>query len=241
MRINPDIPSNGIALFSFDGDVYQLDPPQTITSFQYVCGSEFWLDPLRKMTESHDIIGLLVMDNREATIGILRGAIIEILDNLQSGIAGKHHKGGQSQNQFMRLHEEMTQLFHKSVAEAANNIWSNYPTLQGILIGGSGMSKDNFIASGLLDYRLRTKMLAIFDTGYTDYQGMKELLLKSASLIQGTEYVRQKQHFDQFMESIGKDDGKVVYGKKEVQDALRFGKIDTLLLSDDIGEIIQQE
>ena len=62
------------------------------------------------------------------------------------------------------------------------------------------MSKDNFIASGLLDYRLRTKMLAIFDTGYTDYQGMKELLLKSASLIQGTEYVRQKQHFDRFME-----------------------------------------
>ena len=36
--------------------------------------------------------------------------------------------------------------------------------------------------------------------------------------------------------SIGKDDGKVVYGKKEVQDALRFGKIDTLLLSDDIGK-----
>ena len=241
LRLNPKLPNNGIALFSFDGEIYHVDPPQVITSFRYVCGSEFWLDPLHAMSEDTTIIGLLVMDNREATIGILRGTTIEILETLQSGIVSKQGQGGMSQNRFLHLHGEMARFFYKEVAEAVNRIWLEYPTLTGILIGGSGLSKNEFVAENLLDYQLRPKILAINDTGYTDYQGLKELLSKSSSVIHDLAYIRQKHIWDQFLEGISIESNKVMYGKKEVLADLQLGKVDTLLLSEDCADVIQDE
>jgi peptide chain release factor subunit 1 len=230
-----------MALFSYDGTTYQVEPPQAITSFRYICGAEFWLDPLRAMTEETTLIGLLVMDNEEATIGLLRGTVIEVLETLRSGIGNKHGNGGMSQNRFLHLHEEMTRFFQKEVADAANARWLAYDRLSGILIGGPGQSKEAFVAADLLDYRYRDKILAAHDTGYTDYQGMKELLAKSEEVLRETGYMRQKHALGQFMEGISLQRNTIAYGKADVAEALRCGKVATLLISEDKLDDLQTE
>ena len=61
----------------------------------YRCDQRFVLDPLREMMEVKDVYGLIVMDRREATIGLLKGTKISVSAHLTSGVPGKFRAGGQ--------------------------------------------------------------------------------------------------------------------------------------------------
>ncbi|MBI2110108.1 helix-turn-helix domain-containing protein, partial [Candidatus Woesearchaeota archaeon] len=53
------------------------------------------LDPLKGMLVSNEVYGLIVIDKREATIGMLKGTQIEVITNETSGVPGKVKAGGQ--------------------------------------------------------------------------------------------------------------------------------------------------
>ncbi|PJB21725.1 MAG: peptide chain release factor 1, partial [Euryarchaeota archaeon CG_4_9_14_3_um_filter_38_12] len=86
-------PENGVVLFvghkSAAGDKteavsYVIEPPEPITTFLYRCDSSFYLEPLEEMTKEKECYGLIVIDRKEATIGMLRGKRIETIKNVQS-------------------------------------------------------------------------------------------------------------------------------------------------------------
>jgi len=60
----------------------------------YWCDQVFVLDPLKDMLKDKDVYGLLVLDAREATIGILRGKKIIVRKKLESAVPSKTVKGG---------------------------------------------------------------------------------------------------------------------------------------------------
>jgi peptide subunit release factor 1 (eRF1) len=60
----------------------------------YWCDQVFVLDPLRDMLKDKDVYGLLVLDAREATIGILRGKKIMVRKKIESTVPSKTVKGG---------------------------------------------------------------------------------------------------------------------------------------------------
>jgi peptide subunit release factor 1 (eRF1) len=60
----------------------------------YWCDQVFVLDPLKDMLKDKDVYGLLVLDAREATIGILRGKKIIVRKKLESTVPSKTVKGG---------------------------------------------------------------------------------------------------------------------------------------------------
>ena len=81
-------PTNGIALFAGnvskkEGDseigFWAIEPPKPLKTRMYRCDKEFILEPLIEMTEVTEVFGLLVMDRKEATIGILEGKSVEVL------------------------------------------------------------------------------------------------------------------------------------------------------------------
>lgn len=80
------IPANGIVIFCGEvpraGDQtrmvqYTIDPPEPITAFLYRCDTTFFTDPLDTMMVDKRYYGLLVIDRKEATIGILAGTRIQ--------------------------------------------------------------------------------------------------------------------------------------------------------------------
>ncbi len=97
-------PDNGLALFcgnvskvegQSDLQVWQFEPPEELRMRLYRCDKEFVLDPLKEMTEIKEVYGLVVMDRKEATIGVLEGKRIEVLQKMSSGVPSKVRAGGQ--------------------------------------------------------------------------------------------------------------------------------------------------
>jgi len=97
-------PENGLAIFcgnvakvegQSDLQLWNIEPPMPLKIRLYRCDKEFVLEPLKLMLEVDEVFGLLVMDRKEATIGLLEGKRIEVLQKMTSGIPSKVRAGGQ--------------------------------------------------------------------------------------------------------------------------------------------------
>ncbi|MDI6902983.1 MAG: peptide chain release factor aRF-1 [Methanocellales archaeon] len=237
-------PKNGMVIFcgtiSLGGDkttmeTLVLEPPEPILSYQYRCGSEFVLAPLEDMLEEKKTFGLMVLDRREATIGLLHGKHVDAIKHMTSNVPGKQRKGGQSARRFERLRLIAINEFYKRIGDKANEIFLATEEMEGILIGGPSPTKEEFIDGEYLHHELQQKILGAFDVSYTDESGLYELLDASHEVLADLDLMREKKLMNRFMEEIVSDKGLAAYGKDHVRKNIKMGAVDTLLLSEDLG------
>jgi len=238
-----EVPENGLVMFSGaipqnntpgteKNELYIVNPPEKVKTFRYHCASEFLLWPLEEMIKPKETYGLLVIGRKESAVGTLRGNHVEIEREFTSGIHGKHRAGGQSQRRYERIIEEQEKSFYRRISEEINNLFLNIEDLIGIFIGGPGPSKDKFVNEESLDYRLKDKILDVVDLGYSGSEGIRALIEKVKEKIEDVKYIREKRIMQRFMEEIANDSGLATYGLEEVQKALNYGAVDTLILSE---------
>jgi len=230
------IPQNGQGTERIEQ--YVIVPPEPITLYKYLCSSEFYLEPLKEMLVEKDAYGLIVIDRSDATFAVLRGRKLDIIKNITSGVPGKHDAGGQSARRFERIIEQVAHEFYVRAGEYANKIFLEIPDLKGIIIGGPGATKEKFAEGSYLDYRLKEKILATLDTGYTQEMGVKELIDRADSILKNVRFAEEKKLVQTFLGHLAKDTGLAIYGEKEVRKALNQGAVDILLLSEGL-EIIR--
>jgi len=240
-------PENGLVFFvghrSIGADQtnmiqFVLEPPEPVPTFIYRCDSQFFTEPIEGMLETKEKYGLIVIDRSEATIGMLDGKRILSIKNMQSLVPSKHGRGGQSARRFERLIEIAAHEYYKKVADVANESFLSEKTLQGILIGGPGPTKEFFAKSEYLHYELQKKIIDTFDTGYTDEYGLKELVEKARESLKSIDLMREKDLMQKLFEEIRKPDGGLsVYGEEHVKNALLIGAVDTLIISEDVRRV----
>ncbi|MHA1338628.1 MAG: peptide chain release factor aRF-1 [Promethearchaeota archaeon] len=243
-----EIPKNGLIMFSgaipqgnTPGtekiELYIVEPIEPITTFKYHCSSEFYLEPLEEMLKEKKTYGIVVIDGKELAIGWVRGRHIEIIKTSTSGVASKHHAGGQSQRRFERLHEEQMNYFISRAAETINEVFLpmyEEGNLEGIFIGGAGHTKYKLRDRNLLDYRLKDKIIEFYDIGVGGAEGIREVILKAADKIKNVRYLKEKKLMQKFLFNLSQDNGLIAYGEKEVRYALNQGAVDTLLISESL-------
>jgi len=217
-----------------DIETFIVEPPAKIYSYIYHCDSSFFLEPLEELVEEKDKYGLLVLDKREATIGILSGKVVESVKHLTSSVPGKIRKGGQSAQRFQRLREIATDDFYKRIGEHASQIFLQIEDLHGILIGGPSPTKEDFVKGSHLHYELQNKMLGEFDVAYTDESGLYELVDAAGEALEGLDLMREKKLMARFMKFIASNETMVAYGEQEVKKSLELGAVDTLLVSEEL-------
>ena len=240
-------PPNGLVCFMGHKDIgadqtsmvaYVLEPPEPVASFLYRCDSRFYTEPLHEMLAEKDVYGLIVIDRNEATLGVLRGKRIETIKSMDSQVPGKHRMGGQSARRFERLIELAAHEFYVKVADIATEAFLNRRDLKGLLIGGPGYTKDYFVKETYLHHELQKKVLGTFDTGYTNENGLRELVEKARDLLQGLDLMREKTLVQRLMEEIRKEDGGLAaYGETQVRHVLQVGAVDTLLVSEGLRKL----
>lgn len=240
------VPKNGMVIFCGEvpraGDQtrmvqHVIDPPESITAFLYRCDSEFFTEPLESMLLDKKSYGLIVIDRREATLGVLCGSRINVLKHHDSLVPSKHHQGGQSSVRFERLIEIAAHEFFKKVADSATDLFLNREELLGILIGGPGATKEFFLKEEYLHHELLKKVVDTFDVGNTDESGLKELVDAGKAAIQDMDLVKEKAYVQRLFTEIRKPDGGLsAYGEGMVRDALNLGAVDTLLLSESLNK-----
>ena len=233
-------PENGLALFSGnisriegqeDLKLWSVEPELPLKTRMYRCDKEFILDPLKEMLEVTEVFGLLVMDRKEATIGILEGKGIAVIQKMTSGIPSKVRAGGQSAQRFHRITEGLTKEFYKRIAEEMKKNFFELPKLKGIIIGGPIPTKDEFVEGEYLPTKLREKVLGKIDTGDTSESGLRELVEKSDSLLLNHERSQEIKEVERFFQSLGEQPKKTALGEDKVRKALEFGAVESLYLS----------
>ncbi len=237
-------PSQGVVFFvgqkaigadKTDPVTFIVEPPEPFSTFLYRCDSSFYLEPLLSMVHEPDLWGLIVLDRAEVTLGFLRGKRIEPLRNRQSLVPSKHGRGGQSQHRFERLIEHAAHEFFVKCGEMANELFlPKKEVLKGILIGGPGATKEYFVKEGYLQYELQQKIVQpLFDVGYTDEYGLKELVEKATQTLHGLEVTEEKRLIQRLLSEIRKaETGLAAFGEVAVAEALDAGAVDSLLLSE---------
>jgi peptide chain release factor subunit 1 len=218
-------------------NVWEIVPPKPVTQYLYQCDDHFHVEWLRDMLREEKVYGILAIDSSEAGLGILSGDRMEIADVMTSGISGKTRKGGQSARRYERGREmELTYYFNR-VGEHATRVFIDDNKVTGLLVGGPGPTKDEFLKGGYLHYELQKKVLAVLDLGYSGREGVRELVEKGADVLKDVRLIEEKRLVQKFLAEVNRQGGLAVYGLPRVMDALQKGSVEVVLVSDDLDMV----
>ncbi len=238
-------PPNGFAAFSgniaeregqSNVQVFSLEPPLPLNIRMYRCDKEFVLDPLREMCEEKEIYGLVVLDRRDATIAMLKGKAIIPLVKTHSEVPGKFKAGGQSAHRFEMNRELAAKAHFKKVADYLKEQFLENKELKGILVGGPGPTKYEFVDGNFITDQLKRKIIAVKDLSYTEEFGLQELVDRSQDVLLAEEVAKEKEIMLKFFTLLSTKQGMVAYGHQEVRQKLEMGAVEVLLLSEALDD-----
>ncbi len=238
-----EVPENGIVFFTGAVDIGAnktsmettiVEPPQPIVTYRYHCDSSFFLEPLEEMLRDVKTYGLLVLDRREATVGLLVGKHIEHFRTLTSTVPGKQRKGGQSAHRFQQLRLIAIHEFYKRIGDAASDVFMavDHKDFQGVLIGGPSPTKEEFESGEFLHHELLKKQLGLFDVAYTDESGLSELVNAASERLADIDLMVEKKLMQRFLAELVSDSGKAAYGEVQVRNNLDIGAVEILMISE---------
>jgi len=235
-------PKNGLAVFCGnvseqegreDFIIESIVPPKPLNLNLYRCSQKFVMEPMEEMLEDVETYGIVVIERQHADVALLKGKRFDIVKKFNSLIPGKFRAGGQSAQRFERVIAGMAKEFYRKVADVANTTFKEVKDLRGVLIGGPGPTKDEFLEEGNLETEIKNKVIGVLDIGYTGEQGILELLEKAKDILAEAEITKERNLVNDFLGHLGKDDGLAIYGVEEVRNALTQGAVEIAMLSED--------
>ena len=245
LKLFKKTPENGLAAFSgnvaeregqSDVQVWSVEPPVPLKTRIYRCDKQFVVDILQDMLDTKEVYGLVVIDRRDATLALLKGKAIIPLLKTHSEVPGKFKAGGQSAMRFSRQREGAAKEHYRKVAEYMKDQFFHLEGLKGIIVGGPGPTKYDFIEEGEITNELKKKIIGIKDLSYTDEFGLQELLEKSEDILAHEEVIEEKKLVNRFLDNLAKNQKMVTYGEKEVLRHLQMGAVDVVLISEEMGD-----
>ncbi|HLP80053.1 MAG TPA: peptide chain release factor aRF-1 [Acidobacteriota bacterium] len=250
LRLHQRTPPHGLAAFSgnvaeregqSDIRVFSVEPPIPLNVRIYRCDKQFITEPLEEMMDFDNIYALVVLDRRDGCIALLKGSKIQVLVKTHSEVPGKTRAGGQSSLRFARQREGAAKEHYRKIAEYMKEQLLPLKNLKGIIIGGPGVTINDFMNESQLTGELQKKVLGTKDLGYTDEFGLQELLDKSQDLLSAEAVADEKKYMQRFLEMLAKDEKKVAYGRDEVRKMLELGAVDLLMISESLDDTVIDE
>ncbi len=241
-------PPHGLAVFAGniaagegkqDFKAWSIEPPVPLNTRIYRCDKAFMTDLLEDMLVDHNVYGLVVLDKRDAAIALLKGKTIVPLQKTHSEVPGKFKAGGQSAQRFARQREGALKEHFKKIADyMKEQFLSLGNNLKGIILGGPGITVNDFMNKDYVTGDLKKKIIGTKDLSYTGEFGLQELLDKSEDLLSEEEVAREKKAMNRFFMEFRDNPKKIAYGQQEVLKALEMNAVDILLLSETLAEEI---
>jgi peptide chain release factor subunit 1 len=248
LKEHKEIPENGLALFAGTyvdiGDekevlsVKELIPPEPITKYLFAVDDHFQLEPLREMLRDQKIVGILTLDAKQASFGLLKGEHIELVESVSSGVPGKSGKGGQSQRRYERERDmSLANFFHRIAEHTAEAFLANHVNV--LLAGGPGQTKNDFLNGEYLHYELNNMVLNVVDTQSATKEALKEIYSKSTGLLNNMCGPEERKIIQRLTSELSKPQGLATYGLDAVITSLNKGEAQVALVTDntEVAEI----
>lgn len=219
--------------------VTSIEPPMALNQRLYRCDKDFKLDALEEMCVDDVVYGLVVMDNREATIALLQGKKILPLVETHSSVPGKFRAGGQSAPRFQRIRENLSNEFQNKIAhlmmEQYLPLWGK---LRGIIVGGPGIPKVQLMECAGMNQQIKSKVLALKDLSYTGEFGLEELVDLSSDVLASEDVAEEKKLMGTFFRLLREKEKQVTYGLEHTRRLLEMGIVQTVLASERLDDSV---
>jgi peptide chain release factor subunit 1 len=242
------IPETGLALFAGnvasdeagvgDMETFVVIPPEPINIYYYRCEHRFMLEPLFELLRTEASYGIIVMDAKNATLALLKGQRFDIVEDMTSGVPGKTRAGGQSARRYERIRNMQLNEYFRRVGDHITEAFLKEENLKGIIMGGPGPTKEDFLKGNYLHYEIKDRILTSVDTGYTGHEGVKEVVERSRSFLRDVRFMEERRAVQEFLRHLGEDSGLATYGEREVLQVLKNVNVKTLLISEGVRRAI---
>jgi len=130
----------------------------------------------------------------------------------------------------------LTYFYHR-VADHANRIFVEEYKVTGLVVGGPGFTKEEFLKTEFLNYQLRKNIVAVIDTAYSGREGVRELVDKAADKLQDVRLFEEKKLVQRFLGEVNKPNGVAVYGLPRIIQALDKSNAEIILVADDVDTL----
>ncbi|MCW3994698.1 MAG: peptide chain release factor aRF-1 [Candidatus Bathyarchaeota archaeon] len=242
LKLHETVPENGLVMFAGylpennpeykSLEIKEIIPPEPINNYICIIDNHFQLEPLRDLLRDQRIVGILAVDSKNASLGLVRGGSLRVLDCITSGIPGKTGKGGQSQRRYERERDmELTSFFHRVAEHAAKEFLLNN-RVTALVIGGPGQTKTDFLKGDYLNYELQNAVLSIVDTQSAGEEALREMQSKSSSILTNMCGPEEKKIMEKLLLELNKQSGLAVCGLDPVLDGLKVGAVEVALVTD---------
>ena len=238
LKLHKTVPENGLAIFAgyptYNSNINyeEILPPEPVNAYLCVIDNHYDLEPLRDLLRDQRIVGLLAVDSKKASLGLVTGSRLNVLDCVTSGIPGKTGKGGQSQRRYERERDmELTSYFHRVAEHAAKEFLVNR-RITALIVGGPGQTKADFLKGTYLNYELQNAVLSIFDTQSAEGDALRELQSKSSNILMGMCGPEEKEIMERLLQELNKQSGLAIFGLDPVLDGLKRGTVEVALVTD---------
>ena len=131
---------------------------------------------------------------------------------------------------------ELTYYYHR-VADHATRVFIDGGKVTGMIVGGPGPTKEEFLKGGFLHYELQKKVLVVLDLSYSGREGVRELVEKASDTLKDVRLVEEKKLVQKFLGEVNKQGGLAVYGLPRVLDAMQKASAEVVLISEDLNMV----
>jgi len=178
---------------------------------------EHQLDLLNSDSSLDNSIILVALDDENATIFKLKNTGATELSKVSSGKPGKRFS---SIFDFTNYFNEIFFVISKHENQ--------------VIIAGPGNTK--FLLSEHLKQKKKDINILEINSQNTGKSAIQELFKKQevSRFFQSSIIYKEQKIFDEFLENLGKNNKKSVYGLIEIENAIDFGAIDTILVSEEL-------
>lgn len=141
-----------------------------------------------------------------------------------------------SAQRFARIREGAAKDFYRKIGRLAKEQFYNRQEIQGILVGGPGHTKHEFIDGDYLPTKVKENIISIQDLSYTGDYGLEELVEKSKDVLAKESVMEEKRLMEEFFSYLNTEPGKVTYGEEQTMKMLKMGVVKIVLISEEIDE-----
>lgn len=252
-----ETPANGLAVYVgvVGGDfvTYVFDElPDPVASSTYGYANEFDTDPIAPSVPGTDTYGLLVVTREEAVLGRYDGTNIATVETVSTDVPSKQAAEERNEDRFQGRSEERRKEFFEEIGDAVERAFlagpleleepeegGREPTVSGLLLGGSEVVVERFRNDDPLPDPLADSLAGPFDVEYASEPGLRQLV-DAAEAAGDLDETDARDSLDRFLHALDEGD-PAVGGREDVERALEYDAVDTLLLLDSLPPEDAQE
>ena len=200
----------------------------TVVTIQKPRWKEHHIERLKEAIEASKRakVMIVVIDEGEADIALVREYGVEMVASIRRNLGGKRYNTDRESEEkrfFHDLAKTMAELMEREKIEKA-------------IVAGPGFVKEDFHKFLRENYSDLAKKVVIEDTSVTGRTGIYEVIKRGTvdRVYHENRVAKEVQLIEKVLEHVARNTGLATYGLREVEEAVNYGAVETLLVLDEL-------